>query len=100
MNIPTPVSLRRIHRQLDRQRLKGGELHAKAEAVLARMYEGQCLRLSFNRRAGPIWQLSPSGKQVPDEVAQVVITDPDVASAGDGLFADGPAQTWRMIDQA
>jgi hypothetical protein len=100
MAIPTPASLRRIHRQLDRQRLNCCALHAKADAVLARMWEGECLRLSFNRRAGPIWQLSPSGVQVPDEVAQVVIADPEVASAGDGLFADGPAQTWRMVEEA
>jgi hypothetical protein len=34
---------------------------------------------------------------VPAEVAAVVITDPDVVSTGDGLFADTP-QTWRMVD--
>jgi hypothetical protein len=98
MNIPTPVSLRRLHRKLDRQRLKAGELHAEAQVVLARMFEGECLRLTFIRRSGPTWQLSPSGKPVPDEVAKVVIADPEVVSTGDGLFADGPAQTWRMID--
>ena len=100
MAIPTPVSLRRIQRKLEHQRLKAGELHEKAQAVLARKYEGQCLRLNFDRRRGPTWQLSPSGKRVLDEVAQVVIAGPDVASAGDGLFADGPAQTWRMVDSA
>jgi hypothetical protein len=30
----------------------------------------------------------------------VVIADPDVVSAGDGLFADGPAQTWRLVEPA
>jgi hypothetical protein len=98
MAIPTPVSLRRLHPKLDNQRLKAGELHAKAQGVLTRMWEGQCLRLSFDRGRAPIWQLSPSGKRVPDEVAKVVIADPEVVSAGDGLFADGPAQTWRMVD--
>ena len=66
--------------------------------MLARMFEGQCLRLTFDRRRGPIWQLSPSGVWVDSEVAEVAIADPDVVSAGDGLFADGPAQTWRMVD--
>ena len=60
--------------------------------------EGQCLRLSFDRRRGPTWQLSPSGMRVADDVAKVVIADPDVVAAGDGLFAEGPAQTWRMVD--
>jgi hypothetical protein len=98
MSIPTPASLRRIHRKLEHQRLRAGELHDRAQAVLAKMFEGQCLRLSFDRRRGSTWQLSPSGKVVPSEVAAVVIADPDVASTGDGLFADGPAQTWRMVD--
>jgi hypothetical protein len=100
MAIPTPTSLRRIHRKLERQRLQAGELHDKAQAVLARIFEGQCLRLLFDRRRGPTWQLSPSGKPVADEVAKAVIADPDVVSAGDGLFADGPSQTRRMVDSA
>jgi hypothetical protein len=100
MTIPTPVSLRRIQRKLDRQRLKAGKLHALAQSVLARMREGQCLRFFFDHRLGPTWQLSPSGAPVPDEVAKVALADPDVVSAGDGLFADGPAQTWRMIETA
>jgi hypothetical protein len=100
MTIPTPASLRRIRRKLENQRLQAGVLHDKAQAVLARMFEGQCLRLVFDRRRGSIWELSPSGKPVADEVAKVVIADPDVVSAGDGLFADGPAQTWRMVDSA
>jgi hypothetical protein len=98
MSIPTPASLRRIHRKLDHQRLQAGELHAKAQAVLARMFEGQCLRLLFDRRFGPTWQLSPSGVRVASEVAAVVIADPDVASTGDGLFADGPAKR-RMVGE-
>lgn len=100
MNIPTPISLRRLQRKLDRQRLKAGELHAQAQAVLARMFEGQCLHFFFDRRLGPTWQLSPSGWRVANEVAEVVIADPEVVSTGDGLFADGPAQTWRMADLA
>ena len=78
---------------------EAGRLHAQAHAVIARMYsEGQALRL--NRGLGPTWQLSPSGKQVDAGVAAVVIADPDVVSAGDGLFADGPAQTWRLVEPA
>jgi len=100
MAIPTPVSLRRIQRKLDRQRLKAGELHAQARFVLACMREGQCLRFLFDRRLGPTWQLSPRGTPVSDEVARTAVADPDVVSAGDGLFTDGPAQTWRMADQA
>ena len=98
MNIPTPASLRRLHHKLDRQRLKAGALHAKAQAVLNRMHEGQSLHFHFDRRFGPTWQLSPSGERVPDEVAPVVLADPDVVSTGDGLFAEGPAQTWRWSD--
>src|SRR5262245_38854247 len=99
MTIPTPASLRRLHRELDRQRRKAGDLHARAQTVLARMYEGQSLRFLFDRRLGPTWQLSPSGMQVPDEVAKVVIADPDVVSAGDGLLVDVPAQTWRYAEK-
>lgn len=100
MTIPTPASLRRLHGKLERQRLKAGKLHDRAQGVLARMWEGQCLRFHFDRQRGPIWALSPSGVRVPNEIAQVVIADPDVASAGDGLFTDGPAQTWRMVEPA
>jgi hypothetical protein len=100
VTIPTPASLRRIHRKIENQRLQAGALHEKAQIVLSRMFEGQCLRRVFDRRRGSIWELSPSGKTVPAEVAAVVIADPDVVSAGDGLFADGPAQTWRMVDSA
>jgi hypothetical protein len=98
MTIPTVVSLRRLHRKLERQRLQAGKLHARAQVVIARMHEGQSLRFLFDRRFGATWQLSPSGEPVPDEVAKVVIADPDVVSAGDGLFADGPAQTWRLVE--
>jgi len=98
MTIPTPAGLRRIQRKLDRQRLKAGKLHAQAQSVLARMFEGQCLRFFFDARRGPTWQLSPSAVQVPDEVAKVVIADPDVVSAGDGLFSEGPAQTYRYVE--
>ena len=38
----------------------------------------------------------PSGVPVPDKIARVVIADPDVVSTGDGLFTEGPAQTWRI----
>jgi hypothetical protein len=79
-----------------RQRPPAGELHTQAQAVLARMFEGASLHLVFDRRLGPTWQLSPSGKVVPAEVAKTVIANPDVASANDGLFGneEGPAQTW------
>jgi len=36
---------------------------------------------------------------VPDEVAKVALADPDVVDSGDGLFVDGPAQTWRMASE-
>jgi predicted transcriptional regulator len=99
--IPTPASLSRIRRKLDRQRIEAGKLHAQAQAVIARMYsEGQAPRLSFDRRLGPTWQLSPSGQRVDAEIAAVVIAVPDVVSAGDGLFADGPVQTWRLVGPA
>jgi hypothetical protein len=97
MNIPTPASLRRIRRKLDRQRIEAGKLHAHAQEVIARMYsEGQSLRLSFDRRLGPTWQLSPSGQRVDAKIAAVVVADPDVISCNDGLFP-GTAQTWRLI---
>src|SRR5262245_47104581 len=100
MTIPTPASLRRLHGKLERQRLKAGKLHAQAQSVLARMREGQGLRLCLARRLGPTRRLSPSGTPVPDEVGKVALAAPDVVSAGDGLFTDGPAQTWRMADLA
>ena len=64
------------------------------------MYEGQSLQFHFDRRLGPTWQLFPSGERVPDEVVPVVLADPDVVSAGDGVFAEGPAQTWRWVEPA
>jgi hypothetical protein len=100
MNIPTPASLRRLHRKLDRQRLDAGKLHAQAQAVIACMHdEGQTLRLVFDRRLGPLWQLSPSGRQVKAEIAAVVCADPDVISGNDGLFPE-TAQTWRLVETA
>jgi hypothetical protein len=102
MNIPTPTSLRRLHHKLDRHRRQAGKLHAEAQAVLARMYsEDQSLRFLFDRRLGPTWQLSPSGTQVDDEVAKVVIADPDVVSCNDTLFpGTTTAQTWRLVETA
>jgi hypothetical protein len=99
MTIPTPASLRRLHRKLDRQRLAAGKLHAQAQAVIARMFEGQSLRLIFDRRLGPTWQLSPSGQRVDAEIAAVVVADPDVIFCNDGLFP-GTAQTWRLVETA
>jgi hypothetical protein len=54
--------------------------------------------LHFDRRWGPSWVLSPGNWPVSEEVARALIAERDVVACGDGLFADGPSQTYRYAD--
>ena len=65
--------------------------------VLADMSGGQHLCLEF-RRTGSCWFLS-GGRQIPPEIAHLVISRPTIESAGDSLFPDdAAAQTWRSTE--
>jgi hypothetical protein len=86
------VTCAKIHataRRLDR-------LNIKAATVLTAMQHGETLLLEYRWR-GPVWCLS-GGRNVPDEVAQVVIKSASVVGVGDALFNDIPAQTWRWVE--
>src|SRR5262249_39248353 len=98
MNIHTPESVRRTRQQLGRKLRRGEDLRARAEIALNIMHEGHVLHFHFDRRWGPSWVLSPGNWPVPDEVARVLIAGPDVVACGDGLFADGPSQTYRLVE--
>jgi hypothetical protein len=88
MNV-TPAKIRSAARRLDR-------LNIKAATVLAAMQRGEALLLEYRWR-GPVWCLS-GGRDVPDEMAQVVIKSASVVGVGDALFNDIPAQTWRWVE--
>ena len=86
--IPTAAGLRRMHRRLDRRQFR-------AAAVLAAMRDGRSLHRMYTRH-GPAWALS-NGTPVNDNVARLVIANPDVVGVGDGLFANS-SQTFRYAE--
>lgn len=95
MTIHTPrsrhaVTRRKLHRDED--------LRARVETVLSIMRDGHVLHCHFDRREGPSWTLSPGNWRLLGEVAQQVINKAAVAACGDGLFTDGPSQTYRYVD--
>jgi hypothetical protein len=64
-----------------------------AADVIQALRGGATLLRSFER-PGTRWWLS-DGRDVGAEVAEQAILHPDIAPAGDGLFPNGPAQTYR-----
>jgi hypothetical protein len=42
------------------------------------------------------WSLS-SGASIPPAVAEAVVEHPNIVACGDGLFRDGPSQTFRHV---
>lgn len=100
MTIHTVASLTKQSRLLDRKLRRGADLRERVEVAINLMHAGHVLRFHFDRRWGPSWVLSPGNWPVPDEVARVLIIEPDVIACGDGLFADagGPSQTYRYVD--
>jgi hypothetical protein len=85
----TAAQLYRCSCRLDR-------LNAAVAMVLAAMRSGQALHLEFGP-SGPRWRMS-NGLFIRNEVAQLVITSPDVAGVGDCLFSDALAQTFRYVE--
>jgi hypothetical protein len=73
-------------------------LKAKADVVVKAMRMGQTLRRHHARR-GTVWWLSGGGTCVDDEVAQLVVNDPNIIADSDALplGADIPAQTFRYV---
>jgi hypothetical protein len=70
------------------------ELDEKQARRLVRDMYGRRLTLSVSlERSRQLWSLS-NGESVPDRVARIVIADPDIVGADDGLFNDCP-QTYR-----
>jgi len=66
---------------------RGADLRERVEVALNIMHEGHVLHFHFDRRWGPSWVLSP----------RALIAEPDVVACGDGLFVDGPSQTYRYL---
>jgi hypothetical protein len=98
MTIHTRESIRRTRRRLDRKLRGSADLRERVEIALNIMHEGHVLHFHFDRRWGPSWVLLPGNWPIPDEVARALIAEPDVVACGDGLFSDGPAQTYRFVD--
>jgi hypothetical protein len=61
-------------------------------------WRGLSLLLSYER-AGPRWSLS-NGKLIPAQIARAAITRPEIQGVGDSLFSNGPAQTYRYVEEA
>jgi hypothetical protein len=81
------------------RRTAARRLDLSVTAVLSAMRRGnETLHLYFDRRAGPIWWLSRSGRKLDPKVAKVVIQNPRVAEVGDSLFEGSPAQTYRYVE--
>ena len=87
MSIPTPQSLRKINRRLDRER-------RQAEAALAAMRSGATLQ-NFGRDG---WRLS-NGQHVSATVARILTFDRNVVGVGDSLFGVALSQTWRWAGE-
>jgi hypothetical protein len=90
--VPTVDSRRATARRLDRRVLGLTD-------VLNAMRHGEALHLHHDRRRGPIWWLSGSGREVDAEIARVAIANPDVVAVGDALFASIPSQTYRYVEE-
>jgi hypothetical protein len=71
---------------------------AETAEVIATMCKGGEALHHHHDRQGPVWWLSHSGRRVPDNVARLVITSPNVVNVGDGLpfGSDVAAQTFRF----
>lgn len=83
--IPTPASLPLLGRRTGRRVMK-------IETVRSRLRKGQLLCREY-RDGRPLWCLS-DGSSVSGAIAEIVIRDPSVRPAPDGLFP-GLGQTWR-----
>jgi hypothetical protein len=70
-------------------------LNATVLATLSAMKKGQALH-RHHAWYGAAWFLT-DGRTVPAEIAEIVIKNKQIASVGDSLFADTPAQTYRWI---
>jgi hypothetical protein len=90
----TLLLIRQQHRRNDR-------LKAKAAAVIDLMRSGSALHFRNDRRRGAVWWLSRDAQHISNEIAQVVIKNPTIASVGDALplNIDTPAQTWRFVEK-
>jgi hypothetical protein len=64
-----------------------------ADDVIEAVRRGATLHRSFERPRTR-WWLS-DGRDITNEAAEQAILHPDIAPAGDSLFAHGPAQTFR-----
>ena len=80
--------------QLQRRRVE--RLRAGAARVRTAMMGGATLYLQ-HERGRVLWLLS-TGTPVPDDVARVVVTFPDIVGCGDGLFSNVPGQSWRYAE--
>ena len=87
--IRTVSELQRSRRRLDRQALA-------VERALNAMQQGVTLHLQHEPNR-PRWLLS-NGWLVPGDTAVILINHPCVVAAGDALFPDTPAQTWRFVE--
>jgi hypothetical protein len=64
------------------------------------MRHGQALHCQHDRYRGAVWWLSKDETCVADEVAQLVVKNPDIVGVGDALplGTDIPAQTYRYAE--
>jgi hypothetical protein len=85
--IPTPKTLRRVNRRLNRER-------NEAERALRAMRRGAALY-----HCGPgHWSLS-TGERISEVAARMITFDRNVAGVGDALFDRELSQTFRHISQ-
>jgi hypothetical protein len=91
VGVYTVGELQRARRRLDHKR-------AGLSKALTAMQRGATLQLQFDHHRGRIWTVGRI--RITDEVAQLLVNRPDVASVGDCFWSGSPgslAQTYRYI---
>jgi len=96
MSVPTPDSVRKTNRRLDRRNATKQRCEQTASKILEAMRNGASLH-RCNRTHRTIWLLS-TGPFVTHEAATDVLRDPHVVGVGDALFGPELSQTFRYIE--
>jgi hypothetical protein len=99
MSVPTPQSLRRVHRRQARQAKAKCKRQARADAVLAKLEAGAVL-YRHHRRDRVIWVLAWKGGSefLTHEIVTDALASGKIAGVGDTLFEGAPSQTYRYAE--
>jgi DNA-binding transcriptional MocR family regulator len=99
MAIPTPESLRRIHRRQDRQAEQKRQRQARAQRVLEKLKNGAVL-CRHHQRGRTVWCLVWKGGSefVTHELVTDALATGHVVGVGDA-FEGAPSQTYQYVEE-